>query len=234
MINKITVLSVTYNQLDKLKILYKSLVDQKKYVKEWILYDDVSVDGTREWMVKLKAPFKTKFIYGRKRKKPLVVANMNECFKAMGKGPFILIFGDSYLRKDALKNLTETYVPNSFGSSYKINVTPKGKFISNHYLFESDEVRNMMVYSKPWEGFSGNGMIATKKIMESINYIDEEYGGYGIDDYDTAMRAMMNGALLYIYANVKLYHIDHPVKESTEDNKKRYISKLLGEGYTLK
>lgn len=70
--------------------------------------------------------------------------------------------------------------------------------------------------------------------MESIGYIDEEYSGYGIDDYDTAMRAiLMNGALLYIYPNVKLYHIDHPTKQSTPDNVARYKAKMEGSGYRL-
>jgi GT2 family glycosyltransferase len=84
-----------------------------------------------------------------------------------------------------------------------------------------------------WDQFSGNGMIATKEIMERIGYIDEKYAGYGIDDYDTAMRAKMNGALLFLYGQVKIYHIDHPNKESTQDNILRYRDKMEGRGYSL-
>ena len=230
---KVTVLTVTYNQLDKLKKLYRSLLDQKDYIKEWIIYDDVSTDGTKEWMESVGTAFPVRFIHGKKREKPLVVANMNECIKAMDGGVFILIFADSYFGKNALKNLSKAYVPNSFGSAYKVNVTESGQFIQNHYNFEEGSVVNMMQAPKPWENFSGNGMIATKEIMERINYIDEEYAGYGIDDYDTAMRAMMNGALLFIYGNVRINHIDHPNKESTKDNMARYRAKLEGDGYSL-
>jgi len=230
---KMSVLSVTYNQLDKLKRLYKSMLLQKDYIKEWILYDDVSTDGTREWMDGLAAPFTTKFIYGEKRPKPLVVANMNECIKKMEDGVFIVIFADTYFHEDALKNLSESYVPNSFGSAFKVNVSENGSLIAKHYLYEEGTVLNVMQMDKPWTQFSGNGMISTKKIMKRINYIDEEYGGYGIDDYDTAMRAMMNGALLYLYGNVKIFHIDHPTKQSTQDNIDRFKKKMYGEGYKL-
>jgi len=228
---KITVITVTYNQLDKLKKLYQTLVEQKKYIKEWILYDDASPDA--EWMKTLNPPFPYTPVYGKKREKPLVVANMNECIKAIGDGVFLLVFADTYLGDNALKNLTETYVPNSFGSAFKVNVTETGQFISNHYNFDEGNIINMMQTPNPWESFSGNGMIATKEIMEGINYIDEEYSGYGIDDYDTAMRAMMNGALLFLYGNVRLNHIDHPTKESTQDNIFRYTAKKEGNGYRL-
>ena len=230
---KITVLTVTYNQLDKLKRLYESLLEQKEYVKEWVLYDDASIDGTKEWIDNLSSPFTTKFIHGKKRDKPLVVANMNECIKKMDGGVFILVFADTYLDENALWILSKAYVPGSFGSAFKINVTEDGKFISNHYSVNEKGIYNMMNTPHPWDQFSGNGMIATKEIMERINYIDEEYKGYGIDDYDTAMRAMMNGALLYIYGVVKVYHIDHPTKESTPDNISRYRAKMEGDGYSL-
>jgi GT2 family glycosyltransferase len=230
---KITVLTVTYNQLDKLKKLYASLLTEAKWVQEWILYDDRSTDGTASWFEEQRPPFPTKFISGKKREKPLVVANMNECIKAMKGGVFILIFADTYLEKGALKSLSETYVPNSFGSAYKVNVTEDGKLISNHYNFEEGTILNMMQTPHPWDQFSGNGMIATKEIIEKIGYIDENYGGYGIDDYDTAMRAMMNGALLFLYGNVQINHIDHPTKESTQDNIQRYREKMEGDGYNL-
>jgi len=229
---KITVITVTYNQLDKLKKLYQTLVDQKDHVKEWILYDDVSTDGTREWMESVATDFPIKLIHGKKREKPLVVANMNECIKA-SKGVFLLVFADTYLADNALKNLSETYIPNSFGSAFKVNVTEDGQFISNHYNFKEGEVISMMQTPHPWDQFSGNGMIATREIMERINYIDENYAGYGIDDYDTAMRAMMNGALLYLYGNVRINHIDHSNKDSTPDNIQRYYNKLEGNGYSL-
>jgi GT2 family glycosyltransferase len=181
----------------------------------------------------LKTPFKLKFIKGIEREKPLVVGNMNMAIKEC-EGLFIVLFADTYLGKDALKNLTETYIPNSYGTSYKINVTEKGKFISNHFPYESDEVLNVMAKEKSWEYFSGNGMIATKEIMERIGYKDENYGGYGIDDYDTALCALMNGSLLYVYHNVKLYHIDHPTKESSPENIKRFMDKLTGRGIVMK
>jgi GT2 family glycosyltransferase len=230
---KITILTVTYNQLKQLKKLYASLVKQKKYVKEWIVYDDRSKDETIDWLEDLSPAFPLKIIRGKERPKPLVVANMNECIKKMGSGPFMLVFADTYLDDKALKHLSDTYIPNSFGSAFKVNVDEKGNVISNHYKLEEDKIYCMMQTPTPWNQFSGNGMIATKEIMERINYIDEEYSGYGIDDYDTAMRAMMNGALLFIYANVKLYHIDHPTKESTQDNLKRYNDKMEGGEYKL-
>lgn len=230
---KITVVTITYNQKKHLEKQLETLMHQREFIKEWILYDDGSTDGTIEKFTNLILPFPYKYIQGKKREKPLVVANMNEAIK-WSEGPFLLIFGDTYLGEDALKNLSQSYVHNSFGCSYRINVTESGKFIANHFPWDSNEVMNVMQQTKPWEFFSGNGMIATKEIMEKIGYIDEEYGGYGIDDYDTAMRAMMNGAELYIYNNVKLYHIDHPTKDSTKDNVKRYQDKLSGTNIRMK
>lgn len=224
-------MTVTYNQLDSLKKLYKSILEQKEYLNEWVVYDDSSTDGTSEWLDEPKE-IKTKVIHGVKREKPLVVANMNACFKEVDDNPFILVFADTYLGKDALKNLSETYVPNSFGSAYRNNVDKDNNFISGDcYFTEAEGVINVMRTSKPWLNFAGNGMVATKKIMESIGGIDEHYGGYGTDDYDTACRAFMNGALLYRYNNVKVYHLDHPAKNSTPDNIERFSKKIVGDGY---
>ena len=228
---KITIVSLTYNQLPQLKKLYESLLKQKDYIKEWVLYDDVSTDGTKEWVKEIKLPLK--YIYGEKRPSVHLTANINCALKAVSDGLILLIFADSYLREDALKNLSESYIPNTFGNAYKLNVTQEGKFVSKHYLFESEDVVNIMSSSEPWQLCSGNGMITTKDILERIGYFDEEYRGYGVDDYDIAMRALMNGALLFLYANVKVYHIDHPTKETSSDNKRRYLAKMNGEGYRL-
>lgn len=234
---KINVITVTYNQLEGLKKQYKSILSQSKYVKEWIVYDDRSKDGTIDWIGKQTPCFPVKIIEGIKREKPLVVANMNECMKATDGGVFILSFADSYYKEDALKNLSETYIPNSFGSAARIDVNEKGQPLQGYFLNNvdksEDDVRNMMSTKRGWESFAGNGMIATKSIMEGIGYIDETYGGYGVDDYDTAMRTMMNGALLYLYLNVKIYHTSHFVKNTTPDNIKRYMTKLEGTGYSL-
>jgi GT2 family glycosyltransferase len=158
---------------------------------------------------------------------------MNECIKTMDGGLFILVFADTYFDQDALWLLLEHYVPNSFGAAYKVNVTENGEFIQNHYNFDEGKIINMMDIPHAWDQFSGNGMIATKEIMEKIGYIDEEYKGYGIDDWDTAMRAKMNGALLYLYGQVKIFHTDHPNKESSPENIARYKAKLEGNGYSL-
>jgi GT2 family glycosyltransferase len=233
---KINVLTVTYNQLESLKRLYQSILDQKDYLNEWILFDDISTDGTREWMKTIEnKEIKTKFILPKTKDKdsPLVVGNMNKCFKALDNDdPFILVFADTYLGKDALKNLSETYILNTFGSSYRTNVDKDDNVTAKDcYLPDDLGVINLSSWPNPWLKFPGNGMVATKEIMESIGGIDESYTGYGVDDFDTACRAFMNGALLIRYHNVRVYHLDHPAKTTTQDNIDRLAKRLSGNGF---
>jgi len=197
------------------------------------VFDDESTDGTVEWLKEtVEGSIPCKIIYGVHDDKQLIVAKMNKCMQLAEEGVFILVFGDTWLGGDALKRISDTYVINSFGASYRINVKLDGTFLSNDYrLEESEDVREMNSTFMGWQAFPGNGMVTTRFIMERIGWIDEKYPGYGIDDYDTAMRAKMNGAALYLYNNVKVYHVDHPTKDSTPDNMVRYMKKVNGSGY---
>ncbi len=229
---KVNVITVTFNQLEPLKKLYQTILEQKDYLNEWLVYDDFSTDGTKEWLQQ-EFPFKVKLVEPIKRDKPLVVGNMNQCFKALeNNDPFILVFADTYLGKDALKSLSEGYVPNTFGSSYRTNVDGQDHVIScDNMLPDNMGIINLSNEVEPWMKFAGNGMIATKEIMESIGGIDENYAGYGIDDFDTACRAFMNGALLMRYHNIRVYHRDHLAKQTTPANIERLVKKVAGNGY---
>jgi GT2 family glycosyltransferase len=227
----VNVLTVTYNQLPSLKKLYESLVEQSEYLNEWVVFDDESTDGTVEWL-KGALDIPTKIIFGKHDNKQLIVGKMNQCMKIAEEGVFILVFGDTWLGKNALKEIDTTYIPNSYGSSYRENVLMDGTLVTHDFRIPpADDVRDINSSVRGWEALPGNGMITTREIMERIGWIDENYPGYGIDDYDTAMRAKMNGAKLIMYNNVKIMHHDHPTKDSTHDNEIRYMNKMRGLGY---
>ena len=50
----ITILTATYNRYNTLPRLLKSLLEQSSKEFEWVLIDDGSLDGTQDFVEKLK------------------------------------------------------------------------------------------------------------------------------------------------------------------------------------
>ncbi len=102
----ITILTPTYNRLNELKRLYKSLINQSDKNFEWLIVDDGSNDKTKEYIlnIKEKTIFFIKYIYKENGGKPSAInLGIRKC-----KSDYILfVDSDDILTKDAIEKLNK-------------------------------------------------------------------------------------------------------------------------------
>ena len=225
---KISVVTVCFNQKAKVERLYASLLQQKE-VFEWIVCDDGSTDGTWERVCQLakESPFTlhcfaqnhTKYRYSR-----LLNLGLEHA-----KGDIILVVnGDSYLDKNSLETLSKVYLPDTAGCAMRINVNADESFHSNDYRFPQGSDKRLEIDKIPyyWAIFSGNGMILSPEHIKKVGLWDEEYEGYGKEDYDYFMRLGAAGIRLICYNAVKIFHFNHDSSQDSPENDKRFALKI--------
>ena len=102
----ITVFTPAYNRKKTLKKLYESLLTQINIDFEWLIIDDGSSDGTKEYIEELKKinKIKIRYYYQENSGKMSAVNKAHELAK--GKY-FITVDSDDYLVENVLKNVLE-------------------------------------------------------------------------------------------------------------------------------
>ncbi len=225
-----SILTTHYNQSDTIKKLHSSLLAQKEYVKEFVIYDDGSDEKHVSELKKLSG-MPIRLILAHHIGKHLTHHFNKALAVATGK-VVVQIFGDSYLADDALKKLSESYVEGSVGCGYEYLVNENGTIVSNDYRLEpTDEVIEITGQERAWYSVPGNSLIAPRDLLVKIGGADERYTGYGKDDTDLVMRLSMNGARIILYNNVKVYHPNEISEQDSPDNTKLLEDKIRGVGY---
>lgn len=227
----ISIVTTTYNQLDSFKKLYQSLLKQKKYIHEFIVCDDGSTDGSLEFAQSITdLPVK---VFTQEQKGMRLAKNINRGLKIATGDIVFVVFADSYLFENTLSELSNSYIEGTVGCGMRYNKYPDGSLHSIDWRIkdDNDQILNVSQYAHSWTALCGNSMITTPEALRKANYWDEEYVGYGREDYDIFMCMFMNGYLLYMYNNVKVNHVWHEERQDSKNNIERYTDKLLGNGY---
>lgn len=108
---KLAIVTPTFNRLNQLKRLYKSLIEQSNKNFTWIVIDDGSTDQTSEFIKDLNPSFDIK--YSKKRNEGKVKA-LNYCFKNYTDFDFYLVIdSDDFLRKNAVSVVQNQIEDNS-------------------------------------------------------------------------------------------------------------------------
>ncbi|WNQ12853.1 glycosyltransferase family 2 protein [Paenibacillus aurantius] len=66
----------------------------------------------------------------------------------------------------------------------------------------------------PWIGFLTGNISVKKALVEKAGYFDENFQGYGFEDWELGFRLFQNGARFYAGEGIVCYHQEHPFSES--------------------
>lgn len=154
----ISVFTPTYNRLELLKRLYRSLCDQNEMNFEWVVVDDASTDGTEEWIIKIKqeSPFQIqykKITHGGKHR-------AINCGVELAQGDYIFfVDSDDYLPKEAIETIGK-WIKDLTGQERIAGVAglrmdPSGKIVGEQPDIQSGdylECSNLQRYRKHLQG----------------------------------------------------------------------------------
>lgn len=101
---KVTIFTPTYNRINTLPRLYKSLVAQTCFDFEWLIVDDGSFDGTEDYIKTLgNSPFKIRYFYKKNGGKHTVY---NFALNVVQGNYFLCVDSDDYLSPDAVESIS--------------------------------------------------------------------------------------------------------------------------------
>jgi len=223
-----SVITCTYNQLPLLKKAKKHWDKQTFKDFEWIIADDGSTDGTKEWAKKNGIK-----IYSKAKNTGFdFVGNLNEAVKLAGFKYLVWVMGDSYPAEDFLDKLSEVVKPNRVVNGLRITVSKEGKIVGEDWripraTFNLTGNETLVIHPyEPWELMTLNSMCMPRKMFKEMGGICEEYKGYGRMDTDMAMWAYFNGYKLYWATKAIIYHLEHPDRVDSPENDKVFHKRL--------
>lgn len=204
---KISIITGTFNQYTSLVKLYESLVEQKEYVHEWIVCDDGSTDNTWSFLRGLSNDPIPVQGFSQTHQGMRLARNLNNGLRHATGDLLFFVMGDSYLQKDTLKQLSETYIPGTAGCGFRKNVTANGEYHSRDWRLNFDT--RAIFRNVNYAHCTGNSMIVKREDLVNIGYWNEGYEGYGQDDYDVFHRLEKEGIELVLYNNIRINHVYH-------------------------
>lgn len=227
---KVSVVTTTYNNLETLTKLYESLILQKDDIHEWIVCDDGSTDGTWQFLQEeSKAERFPIHAYAQLNKGFRIAKNINNGLRSATGDIIFVVMADSYLNIDTIKTLKSEYIKGTAGSGMRINVKKDGTFHSFDHRNPTGEENRKLIGKVPfyWSFFVGNSMIIPRDALDVVGLWDEEYKGYGMEDYDYIFRLGQAGYQLIQYNKVIVNHFHHAGRDDSPDNVKRFTDKVM-------
>lgn len=232
---KYSIITSAYNQLEQFKKIMPAWENQTDKDFEFIVADDGSSDGLREWL--RGAKYNVKFYtqpdegYGY--------------FKAMRKAAELaegqyLVFasGDSYPAPDFLEELGRALKPDRVVCGMRTNINwDTDEVISKDWRFNQQvpqlqelfrlgvEIFPLSFYPYPWVMMTSTGMAIARDLYQKIGGFTPVYDkGYGKGDWSLAMKAYRSGATLWYNTAAVLFHkYDPNPKEDTKESEELFI-----------
>lgn len=226
---KFSVITSTYNQLAQLNKVYEALRRSLYTDFEWIIADDGSSDGTKEFVDNLKEPW-VKYV-----SQPDDGYRLTEILNKAGRiaqGQHIVwIMGDSYPKDDFLKELSSHVAEDKVLNGLRLNVDNLGTIISPDWrvervMFDLEVDEALVNTPRPWELMTLNSFCMPRSAYERMGGIYPEYKGYGRMDWDMAAWAFYHGMKLYWVPKAVIYHEAHKEREDTEENIRIFAKRL--------
>lgn len=179
-----TIISATYNQIEKLKKLRRAI---EPWNDEWILAID-GCDETKAWAKKQGI----KYVYQRRngRRYNEIV---NRAAKEAKEAEILLISGDSVPASGYRAAIMEAYQEDRIICGIRVNVDEDMRIVSSdHRLMWYPELPLepfKIMGDEPWVAQTSNGMLVSKKVWVKLGGFDTTYRDYGVVDQDFCMRA---------------------------------------------
>lgn len=215
---KVSIITPNYNGVKFLKDFFNSLLIEEDYIKEVIIIDNASNDGSIEYINNLSSnyPIDIKLI---KNTRNLGFASaVNQGIKVAKSEYLYLLNNDVEITKDTIKNLLVkiNLSNNIFSVSSKMIQFNNRNLIDDAgdeytilaYTKKSGNNQDINNYTETREIFSScaGAALYKKSIIEEIGYFDDNFFAY-MEDLDLAYRAKINGYKNYFSPDSIVYHI---------------------------
>lgn len=237
---KISLIIATYNWVESLNLVLKSVLEQSVFPYEVIIADDGSGKETEALIKKYQQNFPVTLIHVWHKDEGFRLSEIrNKAIKAASGDYIIQIDGDVILHRNFIKNHHQFAQKNCFitGSRVLLNdeVSKKAIKTSNiHFNFLSSGLKNRFnafyfpvfnFFAKPENSpmakmttrIRGCNMSFWKQDLLDVNGYDEDFVGWGREDSDIVIRLIKKGCFR---KKIKLaaiqYHIYH--KENDKKN----------------
>jgi GT2 family glycosyltransferase len=238
----VSIVILTYNQLDKTQSCLDSIHRYTTAPYEVIVVDNHSTDGTPQFLQKWKRLSKNHKVILNKKNKGFAGGN-NQGIK-VAKGEYVVLLNnDTIVTENWLENLL---VPFEKDSQIGL-VGPMSNFVAGKQLVRNFEARTNEDLQEWAQKFSqtnyeqfeyahrlvGFCLAVKREVISKIGLLDERFGKGNYEDDDYSLRAYLSGYKLAIAKNTFIYHygnssfkannIDY--LKSLETNRKIFLSK---------
>lgn len=235
---KYSIIVSAYNQLEQFKKIMPAWEAQTVKDFEFIVADDGSSDGLKEWL--RSAKYNVKF--------STIPDDGYQYFKAMRKacelaeGDYLIFAsGDSYPAPDFLEEMGRALKPDRVVCGMRTNIDwETGEVIEKDWRFKQQvpflqqllhwkvEIFPVMEYPYPWVMMTSTGMGISRELYKKIGGFTPVYDrGYGKGDWSIAMKAYFLGATLWYNTAATLFHkFDANPKPDTKESENSFVQEL--------
>lgn len=224
-----SIITPTYNQLDKLKRIYYRLQNQvadkgRPLDYEWILAIDGSNDGTKEWAEEHHIPYVFVERDGRQYNKVMNMAAK----KARGDYLFILA-GDTIPQLICLREIDKVQRdhPERIVNGQRLDCDNDLNIVRTDFRLKfMPELKPVIKvkHHEPWKFMTSNVMSLSRGLWEYMGGFNEVYFGYGTVDWDLIMRIHFRTDAEFWWAlEAKAYHIDLEDKQDSPANQAQFM-----------
>lgn len=222
----VSIIILTYNQLNLTKQCFKKIKENTDLDYEVIVIDNCSIDGTRDYL-KAELPnlfLNYKYIINEENKGFATGVNQGI---SIASGEYIcLLNNDTEVTKNWLSKMMlalESYEGAMIVGPVSTGTFPP-QYVENYY----DEV-NLVKEVNILYGFC---ILFSRKVIQSIGMLDEQYKVGNFEDHDFHERVIRIGGKLIVDCNTYIYHHCHKSWKSqihldytTVVNQKRFENK---------
>jgi len=225
---KISVITSAYNQAHLIQKTLIGLEMQTFTDFEWIIADDGSVDGLKQWVSTkfdgIEGKFPVKYVAHEKNIGYRYGQIINKAVEVAEGEYLVIINADSYPAPDFLEQLLKVLEPNRLVAGVRMNVNDEGTVVSEDWrlstVFYDEKATklNVGIYPNVWTKMTLNSMGISRELFKNLGGMYDGYLGYGKEDWDLCMRAYFAGAECWWALTAILYTENHPGREDTPAN----------------
>jgi len=247
-VSGVSLIVSSYNQLERLKVLFESLKHQTVFPKEVIIGDDGSNDDTLAWLDSLSDgafPFPIKYTTWEHNQYRLAAVNNMAANYATGERLVFtngdLVFSSKVIESHAgladgvigagvIDGIQDAAWRNIDESMLK-DATELRKFASENASVYSN--REWIERGDPNENFFGiwgGNFSISRAMFDKVTGFNNGYVGWGAEETEFVERALKSGAKAEWLMDAVSYHLDHPRKAYVfqQQGRKKYRIENLG------
>lgn len=206
----------TYNQAKYVPYTFKAI--ERLTEKDWevIVCDDGSDDKTREAAESYGIKNLTYFYQPKESFR--LTKSMNNGFRNAKGERIVCVMMDSIPKEDLLEQYDKHYEQDRILTGVRYNVKDVEKMELIDKDWRLDKLKDIDLMYVPWRRFTGNNWCASKKLLEDVGYWNEDYRGYGFEDFEFGLRSYIKGYRFTPVTEAIVYHVSHPKRGENEAN----------------